>query len=64
MEILLNSELSFFFSVDLLSFSTFGLIHTQTVHRAGNCFGIMSISRLTAVHFGISDCRAQSLYRS
>ena len=57
-----------FFVVDLLSISTFGLIHTnkQTVQHVDNYFEIRSISRLTAVilefqigqlNFEIGRCR-------
>ena len=47
-EILLIFKAFFFFSVDLLSIFPFGLIHTNIA------------SRLTAVHFGVSDWTAQS----
>ena len=52
-------NLSLFFIVDILFIFTVGL-YTQTFHHAGNCFGIRSVSGLTAVHSGIPNWTAGS----
>ena len=56
-------NLSVFFIVDILFIFTF-VLYTQTFYHAGNCFGIRSVSGLTAVHPEITNWTAGSCERS